>query len=152
MIFINCCLNYVQIKKEKKSTKTWIFIKVKNRGWKTCLSKKKNKRKKNTNCLVMKNSLKSFEVKELLKKGKRIVSEDFVLVHKNLNKEGKNSAIIISKKNIRKASKRNYTRRVIRNLLKQNNIPFSKFILMYTGKDYEFKNIKKKLQTLISNL
>ena len=100
----------------------------------------------------MKNSLKSFEVKELLKKGKRIVGGDFVLVHKNLNKEGKNSAIIISKKNIRKANKRNYTRRVIRNLLKQNNIPFSKFILMYTGKDYEFKNIKKKLQTLISNL
>lgn len=103
----------------------------------------------------MKDSISSEEVVLLLKSGKRFVFNNYVFVYKLTNKEVNRFAVVISKKSIKRANKRNYVKRVVRCLLKEVEFGLDKnkldLIILYRNKELEKNKLKESLREAIKN-
>ncbi len=96
----------------------------------------------------MKTSLHHQEIAEILKKGKRVVAEGIVVVHKGKKGGVKRYAIIISKKKIKKNSDRNKVRRIIREVLREIDPQYSPMVILCTKTHYNYKTVKDALSVI----
>lgn len=101
----------------------------------------------------MKTALRQDEIREILKKGRRIVLEGMVFLYTPPKKtEKKRFAVIVSKKTLKKNVDRNRVRRIIRELVRKSDIPLDIFIVIYNGKQPTYQNIKKELDTVVEKM
>ena len=99
----------------------------------------------------MKNSIQSSQIEILIKKGKRIVLDNFMIIYDKKNTESKQNkfSVVVSKKYIKKANKRNKVKRVIRSAVRESNLPFEMFVIMYRSKKIlKYKEVLNNLSLI----
>ena len=94
----------------------------------------------------MKTSLRGKEITNILKRGKRIISEGVVLIYEKGEEKEYRFAILVSKKKIRKSTERNRVRRIIREILRVYPIPFTRFIILCTKEKYIYNSVRSSLE------
>ena len=83
---------------------------------------------------------------QFLKKGKRIIRDDMIIVHSGKKSDACKYAILVSKKKVRTSAERNKVRRIMREVLKEAPLPFSRFVIVCTAKKYTNKSVRQSLQ------
>ena len=99
----------------------------------------------------MKTSLHHNEVREVLKGGKRSVSPGMTIVYREMKNTAGRYAVVISKKRVRKSTKRNRIRRIIREYIRLNPIPDMMFVVIYTEKEKTGDEIRALLREAVKN-
>ncbi len=99
----------------------------------------------------MQKKISSQEIKNYLRGGVRVSNNSLVIIY-HKKQERKSVAVIISKKKIKNAVKRNYVRRVIRSLAQSEKELKGIFIFIYKSKETKNERIQKVIQDAIKTL
>ena len=98
----------------------------------------------------MKTALRRDEIAEILKRGKRITGGAVMLICGKKKKEGRREryAVIVPKKNLKRSVDRNRIKRIVREIIRKDGMPFGSFIIRYTGKKQTYQEIQKDMDAV----
>ena len=100
----------------------------------------------------MKQSLTRSEVEDILKNGRRAVSDTVKMVYKKDDSEKEGYAVLVPKKKVKKAVERNRIRRIIREAVRETDMPIPMFVILYTGGEVSHTAMKESMKHIAEKI